>query len=99
MPPESPTAEQLRATFDAATPLTVGLEEELMLLHPETLDLLPRALDVLARLDGDARFKAELPASQLEIVTPPLADVPSAVAFLGAARRDLAAAAADIGRL
>ena len=30
-------ADSLRATFDAAEPLTVGIEEELMLLDPETL--------------------------------------------------------------
>ena len=38
-----PTADELRTAFDAPAPLTVGLEEELMLLDPETLDLLPRA--------------------------------------------------------
>ena len=32
----------MRARFDAVTPLTVGLEEELMLVDPGTLDLLPR---------------------------------------------------------
>ena len=39
----TPTAAELRAAFDAPEPLTLGLEEELMLLDPETLDLLPRA--------------------------------------------------------
>ena len=34
-----PTAAELRAAFDAPEPLTLGLEEELMLLDPETLDL------------------------------------------------------------
>jgi glutamate---cysteine ligase / carboxylate-amine ligase len=94
-----PTAAQLCAAFDAPAPLTVGLEEELMLLDDETLDLLPRALDVLARTDGDARFKPEMPAAQLEIVTPPVADLREAVRLLATARRDLAAAAAGIGRL
>ena len=97
LPP--PTPAQLRAAFDAPAPLTVGLEEELMLLDPETLDLLPRALDVLARADGDARFKPELPAAQLEIVTRPERTVPGALAALAAGRRDLAALAAGIGRL
>ena len=46
-----------------------------MLLDPETLELAPRAPEVLARLDGDPRFKLELPAAQLEIVTPPRASV------------------------
>jgi carboxylate-amine ligase len=95
----APTPAQLRAAFDAPAPLTVGLEEELMLLDPETLDLLPRALDVLARTDGDPRFKPELPAAQLEIVVPPCETVCAAAALLEAGRRDLAAAAGGIGRL
>src|SRR5215203_3340734 len=62
----TPTAADLRAAFDAPEPLTVGLEEELMLLHPGTLDLLPRAADVAGRAD-DPRFKLEMPAAQLEL--------------------------------
>jgi glutamate---cysteine ligase / carboxylate-amine ligase len=98
-PARPPTAAQLRAAFDSPAPLTIGLEEELMLLDPGTLDLLPRALDVLERTAGDPRFKPELPAAQLEIVTPPSPSVPGAIAALAAARRDLAAAAAPVGRL
>jgi glutamate---cysteine ligase / carboxylate-amine ligase len=97
--PSPPTAAQLRAAFDAPAPFTVGLEEELMLLDPETLDLLPRALDVLERTGEDPRFKPELPAAQLEIVTPPCGRVDEVAGLLRAARRDLAAAAAPIGRL
>ena len=67
-----------------------------MLLDPETLDLVPRAEELLARLGGDARFKPELPAAQVEIVTPPCADVAAAVSTLAAGRRDLAAAADGI---
>ena len=66
----------LRATFDAAAPLTVGIEEELMLLDPATLDLAPVAPRVLEQLDGDERFKLELPAAQLEIALPPARSVP-----------------------
>src|SRR4051794_22706114 len=93
------TAAELRARFDAPDALGIGIEEELFLLDGETLDLLPRARDVLTRVDGDPRFKLELPAAQLEIVTPPCADVDAAVDALRAARRDLAAAAAPLGRL
>jgi glutamate---cysteine ligase / carboxylate-amine ligase len=93
------SAQELRARFDAPDELGIGIEEELFLLDPETLDLLPRAREVLERTEGDPRFKLELPASQLEIVTPPSPDVATAVAALGQARRDLAAAAAPIGRL
>src|SRR5436305_4239273 len=86
---QSPSAAALVASFDAAPQYTVGIEEELMLLDPATLELAPRALDVLARLDGDPRFKPELPASQVEILTRPHASAADAVAELGAGRRDL----------
>ncbi len=85
----APTAGELRAVFDAPSELTVGLEEEVMLLDPETLDLAPRAAEVLAALGDDTRFKAELPAAQLEILTPPLARVREAVEVLAAGRRRL----------
>ena len=51
------------------------------------------------RAAGDERFKLELPAAQLELSLPPARTVPEAIAALGAARRDLAAAAAPVGRL
>jgi carboxylate-amine ligase len=77
----------------------VGLEEELMLLDGETLDLLPRAGDVLAVVEGDERFKPELPAAQLAIVTPPCSTAFEAVELLERARADLSRAAAGVGRL
>ena len=64
-----------------------------MLLDFETLDLLPRAREVVAAA-GDERFKLELPAAQLELASPPRATVSEAVAALAAGRRDLATAAA-----
>jgi carboxylate-amine ligase len=84
-----------RAAFDVEAPMTIGLEEELMVLDAQTLDLAPRAGELLARMDGDPRYKPELPAAQLEIVVPPAAKVGEAVAALAAARADLAAAAGD----
>jgi len=89
----------LRATFDAVTPVTVGLEEESMLLEAGSFDLLPRAADVIERCGGDPRFKLELPAAQLEIVLPPLETIEECREALRAARRDLAAAAERIGVL
>jgi glutamate---cysteine ligase / carboxylate-amine ligase len=71
----TPTAADLRTAFDAPEPLTLGLEEELMLLDPATLDLLPRAADVVEAA-GDARFKLEMPAAQLELSLPPARSVP-----------------------
>jgi carboxylate-amine ligase len=86
------TRASLRAAFDAPAPLTVGVEEELMLLDPATLDLAPRAREALAQLGGDPRFKLELPASHLEIVLPPLPSASEAATALRAARADLVAA-------
>jgi glutamate---cysteine ligase / carboxylate-amine ligase len=93
-----PTAADLRLAFDAPEPLTLGLEEELMLLDPESLDLLPRAAEVVEAA-RDERFKLEMPAAQLELTLPPARTVPEAIAALAAGRRDLAAAAAPMGRL
>lgn len=70
-----------------------------MLLDAATLDLAPRAPEVLERLGGDPRFKLELPAAQLEIVVPPQPSVPAAASALAAGRRELAAAAGDGLRL
>jgi carboxylate-amine ligase len=95
----NPDAAQLRAAFDAPRPPTVGVEEELMLLHPETLDLAPCAGAVLARVGDDPRFKAEMPAAQLEIAGPPAATVREATAALRDARETLAAAAAGLVRV
>ena len=99
MAPDSDiTPAGLRARFDASGPLTVGLEEEVLLLDPETLDLTPRAGEVLERLGSPARFKPELPAAQLEIVTAPHEDLSGALAELAAGRATLVEAAAGIAR-
>ncbi len=70
-----------------------------MLLEPETLGLAARAPEVLALVDGDPRFKLELPASQLEILTPPVAKVTEAAAALLAGRCALAEAVSGVVRL
>lgn len=88
-------SESLRRRFDETGGLTVGVEEEIMLLDPASLDLIPRADELLRRLDGDPRFKPELPASQIEIVTDPHPEVATVIAQLAAARRDLARAASE----
>jgi carboxylate-amine ligase len=77
----------------------VGLEDEVMLLAPDTLELVAKAPEVLALLDGDPRFKLELPASQLEILTPPVDKVTDASAALLEGRRALAEAASGVVRL
>ncbi len=70
-----------------------------MLLDPDGLDLAPRCSDVLAAAGGDERFKLELPAAQLEIVTPPCGTVAEAIGHLVEGRRALAAAADGLVRL
>ncbi len=92
-----PNKQPLGAVFDRAEPLTVGIEEEVMLIDGETLQPAPRAADLLAALGGDPRFKLELPAAQIEVLTPAASSVPEAAACLRGARRDLQRVAAGLG--
>jgi carboxylate-amine ligase len=85
-----PSADELIVRFDSAAPYTVGIEEELMLLDPDSFELVAMAEQVLDLVRGDPCFKPELPASQVEIVTPPTATVSEAVQMLYEARRRLA---------
>lgn len=80
-----PSSAELRARFDEPAPMTVGLEEEVMVLDALTLDLAPRA----AELAGGP-VKQELPAAQAEIVSPPSRTVDEAIAELAAGRCVLA---------
>jgi carboxylate-amine ligase len=89
----------LRAVFDSAAPYAVGIEDEVMLLDPDTLELVPRASQLLERIADDPRFKLELPASQLEILTRPTTDIARAENALRDARATAAAAADGLVRL
>jgi carboxylate-amine ligase len=62
-------ADALRAPYEGITANTVGVEEELLLVDPETLDLEYRSERVLARLAGDPRFKHELLGASIETAT------------------------------
>jgi carboxylate-amine ligase len=75
--------------FDAAQPLTIGVEEELMLADPMTFDLAPRIDDALDAVAGDPRFSKELRAAQIEIITPVCRTAAEACAALSESRRDL----------
>jgi carboxylate-amine ligase len=90
-----PTPEELREAFERPAQGVVGLEEELMVLDPETLDLAPRAEELLEALDGDTRFKPELVAAQIEQITEPVSSVAEAAAELREGRRVLTAAAGE----
>ncbi len=92
-------ARSLRARFDSGGQPMVGVEEELMVVDPQTLDPLPAAPALLERLSGDACFKLELPASQIEIVTPPRHTTDELREDLVQARRRLAVAIDEDARL
>lgn len=82
----------------AASALTIGVEEEVLLLDPETGELAPVATAALERLGGDPRFTGELPCGQLEIRLQPAQSVPQAVAALRAARTHLVERLAGLAR-
>ena len=94
---QSPDVAALRAPFDAHSAMTVGIEEELLICDPATLDLVPLAAELLLRLpDDDPTFKTEMPAAQLELASPPADTVGQAARALHEARGTaLAAAAGD----
>jgi len=79
----------------AGTPFTVGVEEELMLLDPDSLELAQGIEAILADLgDGaEGSVKPELMQSVLEIATQPCADVAAAAVELEALRCLVAEAA------
>ena len=94
----APTTEELEAAFARGRPMAVGLEDEVMLLDPETLDLTPIAAEVVDAAPAGAPLKLELPASQVELTTEPASTVGEAIAQLGAGRRVLAETAAGRAR-
>lgn len=87
---EPATAATLAAAFERDTQLTVGLEEELMLLDPVTFELAPAVDLALARAAGDPRFRRELRQSQIEIVTPVAGNAQALGVALAGARLALA---------
>lgn len=91
---------RLRVAFDsAALSLTVGVEEELMLVDRRTDRLLPVADEALDRLGGDHRFQTEFRPSQVELVTRPCLSAADVGRELATARLDLADAVRDRARL
>jgi carboxylate-amine ligase len=91
-----PDADTIRAAFDGVSDMTVGLEEEVLLVDREHRRLASRAAEVLDRLQGDPRFKPELPAAQLELLTPPVKRVGAAARILAEGRRELVDRAGDL---
>jgi glutamate---cysteine ligase / carboxylate-amine ligase len=80
----------LRAMFDgSALSLTVGAEEELVLVDPCDGRLVGGIEHVLHRLGGDSRFQAEFRAAQIELVTRPCLSAADVGRELARARLDL----------
>jgi carboxylate-amine ligase len=85
-------------TFGRGDPYTLGVEEEYMLLDPESFDLVQRIDTVLAAIVGhedEARMKPELMQSVLEVATPvcrTAGDAGRELRRLRTAVRDIAAA-------
>lgn len=80
---------------------TVGIEEELMLLDPETLDLTDGIETILAAVPPEhaEQVKPELFQSVLEVATTVCADVATATAEIAEMRRLVARIAAEHGML
>jgi carboxylate-amine ligase len=85
-----PDALALRRVFDVAPAGTVGVEDEFMLLDPETLGLAPVAQQVQDRARPVERPQLELPASQLEVASPVARGADELAAPVLAARRRMA---------
>ncbi len=70
---DAPAASVVDHKFGASEPYTLGVEEEYMLLDPESFDLVQHIEMVLDAIQGDelaSRLNAELMQSVLEIATP-----------------------------
>jgi carboxylate-amine ligase len=93
---DAPAASVLDHRFGASDPFTLGVEEEYMLLDPESFDLVQHIETVLDAVQGDEladRINAELMQSVLEIATPVCrapADVMRELATLRGYVRDVA---------
>jgi carboxylate-amine ligase len=71
-------------TFAEASDLTVGVEEEFSILHPQSLDLMPRFEELRAAAEGDPvlheGITGELICSEIEIISGVGADLHDALA-------------------
>src|SRR3954463_5217837 len=83
------TLAKVLAAFEHRVSFTIGVEEELMLVEPESLDLAPAIDEVLPLVENDARFSRELRAAQIEIITPVCLTASDACRELGHAREHL----------
>src|SRR5215211_7735134 len=96
---ETFSAAGLRELLDGIADHTVGVEEELMLLDPGTLDLLPEAARVAEAVGDRVSLRTELPAAQVETASPVCDSIAEAAEAMAGARRELAAGVAGWARL
>lgn len=93
-PKQAVDARSLRRLFEHIEPLTIGIEEEVMLLDPVTSQPLPVGPEVVGAAD-DRRVKVELPAAQVELATGIHRSVDDALAEMGEVRDVLVRACDD----
>lgn len=90
-----------KQAYESSVDGTVGLEEEFAILHPETLDLVPRYEELVEAARADAALSAslsgELIASEIEIRSGRGEDLGDAIARIRDSRRRLLAVAAGLG--
>jgi carboxylate-amine ligase len=91
--------EECRRLFDSASAFTIGIEEELMLIAPDSSALAAVSPELLRRAAGDPRFAKELRMAQVEIITPVCASAAQAQYELAQGRLDLQALASGSCRL
>src|SRR2546423_12727867 len=96
-----PRAVMIEQRFGSRPPLTLGVEEEIMILDGRTLDQTAGVDRIVAGVDGrelPGRVKTELHASIAELNTEPLASAAEVLDALVALRRAAseAATAADL---
>lgn len=82
-----------------ATPLTLGIEIEVQLLDPETLDLTPVATELFKITEGCAKIKPEIFLSMAEITTGICHDAHEAEKDLGESMNVLKSAAKELNIL
>jgi glutamate---cysteine ligase / carboxylate-amine ligase len=90
-------AEAREHRFGSSTPLTIGVEEELLLVD-ETCGLVPGAEELLERVEPECRgaVSTEIFAAQIELKTGVCLDAGQAAAELARARRAVADAGARL---
>src|SRR5262249_35904995 len=85
--------------FGTSSPFSLGIEEELQLLSPESYELASRFDEVGEAAGRDERIKAELLQSTVEVATRVHGGVAAAIDEAGALRARLRDAAPESGAL